>query len=575
MSCQVSRRACGSRPVVSSSRIAIFGLPMSASAIESRCFWPPDSLPNVDCALVGEPEVVEQLLASRGVPRRTRRRGPSPPRRGCWSGSSLSWSWTPTTRRSSSRSRARVEPEHADRARVRRPQPADGLDRGGLAGAVRAEDGEDLALLDREGHAVDRRVVAVALDEVGDFDDVHGPSVARTRAPSASPGRVERAVNPVDGASTDRLTGWKRRSCRGTIDPRRLGSTPGDLPMSDETGSRPGLIRSIAHRLAGERLALPVEGRLASFDGATGWLNSEPLTPEGLRGRVVLVDFWTYTCVNWLRTLPYVRAWAAKYADAGLTVVGVHTPEFGFEHNVDNVIAQARDARRRLPDRARQRLRGLERVRQSLLAGRLHRGCRRPDPISPLRRGRIRGDRDGDPAAADGRRRGRRRSGPGDGRPSGLEVAADWRTCSRPRPTSATARAAASPRTMSPGSTSPRLRRARTAPAQLLGALGDWTVAGHAAVSNEPGGRVAFQFHARDLNLVMGPASRGAPIPFRVFLDGQPAEDAMGRRERRRQRDRRRPAHLSTDPPTGADRRPPVRDRVRRRGVEAYCFTFG
>jgi hypothetical protein len=71
---------------------------------------------------------------------------------------------------------------------------------------------------------------------------------------------------------------------------------------------RPGLIRSIVHRLARERLALPIEGRLASFAGATRWLNSEPLTPEGVRGRVVLVDFWTYTCVNWLRTLPYVRA---------------------------------------------------------------------------------------------------------------------------------------------------------------------------------------------------------------------------------------------------------------------------
>jgi hypothetical protein len=87
--------------------------------------------------------------------------------------------------------------------------------------------------------------------------------------------------------------------------------------MSNEThgqdrrsgaASAPGLIRSIAHRLAGDRPALPVEGRLPSFAGATRWLNSEPLTPEGLRGRVVLVDFWTYTCVNWLRTLPYVRA---------------------------------------------------------------------------------------------------------------------------------------------------------------------------------------------------------------------------------------------------------------------------
>ena len=80
---------------------------------------------------------------------------------------------------------------------------------------------------------------------------------------------------------------------------------------------------------------------MPSFAGATMWLNSEPLTPEGLRGRVVLVDFWTYTCINWLRTLPYRRAWAAKYADAGLTVIGVHTPEFGFEQDIDNVVAQS------------------------------------------------------------------------------------------------------------------------------------------------------------------------------------------------------------------------------------------
>src|SRR5207248_10715735 len=92
----------------------------------------------------------------------------------------------------------------------------------------------------------------------------------------------------------------------------------------------------------GEEVGLGVEGRLASFEGATGWLNSEPLTLENLRGRVVLVDFWTYTCVNWLRTLPYLRAWAAKYWDYGLTVIGVHTPEFGFEADKENVIAQSR-----------------------------------------------------------------------------------------------------------------------------------------------------------------------------------------------------------------------------------------
>jgi thiol-disulfide isomerase/thioredoxin len=93
------------------------------------------------------------------------------------------------------------------------------------------------------------------------------------------------------------------------------------------------VVRSATHPAA----QLPVEGHLPGFDGATGWLNSPPLTAAGLRGRVVLVQFWTYTCINWLRTLPYVRAWADRYQDHGLTVVGVHTPEFGFEHDLDNL----------------------------------------------------------------------------------------------------------------------------------------------------------------------------------------------------------------------------------------------
>lgn len=88
---------------------------------------------------------------------------------------------------------------------------------------------------------------------------------------------------------------------------------------------------------------LAVEGDLPSFDGATGWLNSPPLTGKELRGKVVLVEFWTYTCINWLRTEPYVREWAKKYKDKGLVVIGVHTPEFPFEKNVDNVRKAAKD----------------------------------------------------------------------------------------------------------------------------------------------------------------------------------------------------------------------------------------
>jgi thiol-disulfide isomerase/thioredoxin len=90
---------------------------------------------------------------------------------------------------------------------------------------------------------------------------------------------------------------------------------------------------------------LPIEGAMPSLGGATGWLNSQPLTAAGLRGKVVLIDFWTYTCINWLRQLPYVRAWAEKYKDQGLVVIGVHAPEFAFERDLDNVRRAARDMR--------------------------------------------------------------------------------------------------------------------------------------------------------------------------------------------------------------------------------------
>ena len=94
---------------------------------------------------------------------------------------------------------------------------------------------------------------------------------------------------------------------------------------------------------------LPIEGELPALGGATGWLNAPPLGPSGLRGKVALVQFWTYTCINWLRTLPYVRAWAEKYKDQGLVVIGVHSPEFAFEKDVENVRRAAKDLRVEYP----------------------------------------------------------------------------------------------------------------------------------------------------------------------------------------------------------------------------------
>ncbi len=103
--------------------------------------------------------------------------------------------------------------------------------------------------------------------------------------------------------------------------------------------------KSMVQQMTAARAQLPTEGELPSLGGAIEWLNSAPLTASELRGKVVLIDVWTYTCINWLRTLPYVRAWAEKYKNQGLVVIGVHSPEFAFEKNVDNVRRAAKDMR--------------------------------------------------------------------------------------------------------------------------------------------------------------------------------------------------------------------------------------
>ena len=96
-----------------------------------------------------------------------------------------------------------------------------------------------------------------------------------------------------------------------------------------------GYAKALVHRLTPAAFHSPSEGELDSLSNATTWLNSAPLTAAGLRGKVVLIDFCTYTCINWLRTLPYIRAWGEQYKDQGLVVIGVHTPEFPFEKDID------------------------------------------------------------------------------------------------------------------------------------------------------------------------------------------------------------------------------------------------
>ncbi len=274
---------------------------------------------------------------------------------------------------------------------------------------------------------------------------------------------------------------------------------------------------------------LPDEGELPSFAGATGWLNSPPLTAAGLRGKVVLVDFWTYTCVNWLRQLPYVRAWAEKYSSHGLVVIGVHTPEFSFEHNADNVRRAVQDMRVTYPV-------AIDNDYAVWLAFGNHYW---PALYFADARGRIRNHHFGEGEygrsemviqqllAEAGS------TGAGtelvsvDAR--GLEAPADWATLRSAENYTGYER---TENFASPGGAVPGTPHVYTVPAQLRlnqwALSGDWTMAEEATTLNAANGQIACRFRARDLNLVMGPAAPETPVRYRVRIDGQLPGEAHG-----------------------------------------------
>jgi thiol-disulfide isomerase/thioredoxin len=348
------------------------------------------------------------------------------------------------------------------------------------------------------------------------------------------------------------------------------------MAMSIPLGGR-GPMRSIVHRLANQEVVLPAEGHLAAFEGATGWLNSEPLTPEGLRGRVVLVDFWTCTCVNWLRTLPYVRAWADKYADAGLTVVGIHTPEFGFEHDRGNVAARASAFDVRYPVALDNDYAVWEAFANNYW----------PAVYLADVDGQIRFHHfgEGEYAATEmAIQQLLREAGAEDVNedlvtvePRGLEVAADWPNVQSPETYTGYGQSTGFVQDGADRYDEPAIYDAPTElPLNHWGLSGAWTVGQHAAVANEAGGRIAFQFHARDLNLVMGPAAKGHSIPFRVLLDGSPADTAFGTDVDQKGTstvDAQRTYQLIRQTGPIASRRFEI--EFADAGVEVYCFTFG
>jgi thiol-disulfide isomerase/thioredoxin len=274
---------------------------------------------------------------------------------------------------------------------------------------------------------------------------------------------------------------------------------------------------------------LPVEGRLPSFDGATDWVNSPPLTAAGLRGKVVLVGFWTYTCVNWLRQLPYLRAWAAKYADHGLVVVGVHTPEFSFERDPDNVLRAVADSGIDYPVA----------VDNDYGVWTAFANHYWPALYFADAQGRIRHHHYGEgeyqqsemvlqQLLAEAGSAGWDH-GPAPVVAGGAEAPADWADLRSAENYTGYQRTDGF---ASPGGPVAGKPHGYRRPAELRlnqwAVAGDWTIEDEAATLNAAGGQISCRFHARDLNLVLGPAAPGARNRFRVRLDGQPPVAAHG-----------------------------------------------
>ena len=267
--------------------------------------------------------------------------------------------------------------------------------------------------------------------------------------------------------------------------------------------------------------ALPIEGALPSLSGATEWLNSPPLTTEGLRGKVVLVDFWTYSCINCLRAIPYVRAWAEKYKDQGLVVIGVHSPEFAFEKNVDNVRRAVRDLKIEYPVA----------IDNAYAIWRAFGNQYWPAHYFIDAEGRIRHHHFGEGDYEESEQairallaetgKSEMAGGYVNVSASGVEAAGDLIAVQSPETYVGYER---TENFASPGGTVRDMRHEYSAPSSLqknqwaLG--GDWTVESERAVLDGASGRIVFRFHARDLHLVLGPGPDGKPVRFKVSIDG-------------------------------------------------------
>jgi len=323
---------------------------------------------------------------------------------------------------------------------------------------------------------------------------------------------------------------------------------------------------------------LPVEGRFPSLAGATAWLNSLPLDPEGLQGKIVVVDFCTYTCINWIRTLPYVRAWAEKYRDLGLVVIGVHTPEFSFESDLDNVRQALKAMAVEYPVAVDN-----DYSIWDAFANHYWPALYFIDPD-----GRIRDHRFGEGDYERSERAIQQliaAGGAGDAvdetlvavDPLGPEVEAEWNNLPSPETYLGYGRTQnfASPDGMATGRPH-SYNTPDTLPLNYWALSGNWTANPESVVLHHPKGGISFRFQARDVHLVMGPMDGSTPVAFRVSIDGERLRDSSGSDVDDEG------AGLLTEPRMYqlVRQRGPIADRLFTihffdRGAEAFAFTFG
>ena len=332
-------------------------------------------------------------------------------------------------------------------------------------------------------------------------------------------------------------------------------------------------------RAVDRQVALPVEGQFPGLNGAVEWLNSPPLTAEALRGKVVLVDFWTYSCINCLRTLPYLKAWAEKYRDQGLVVIGVHAPEFAFERNIDNVRKATKDLGVTYPVA----------IDNNYAIWRAFSNNYWPAHYFIDAQGRVRfhhfgeGEYEKSEAvirqllAEAGHTDVTKVAMTSDSAMQGVEMPADSDALRSPETYVGYARAE---NFASPGGAKPDQPKDYAAPAHPTlnewGLAGNWKIGEEQATLVQPDGRIIYRFHARDLHLVLGPGPDGKPVRFRVTIDGSAPGASHG-------------TDVAADG-TGTISGQRLYQLVRQRGdiadrtfsiefldpgVQAYAFTFG